>query len=307
MTVLVTGARGFIGTHLVRELAMHGEHVGGLGYGGWPDHREDGVACWVNGDVDSANLDTVANQAGTPDVLFHLAGGSSVSPSFRAPLEDFRRTVESTARVFEWVRSRAPRCLVVFVSTAAVYGEGHDEAILEETPVMPGSPYGFHKAMGESICASYTHNFGVRTTVVRLFSVYGPGLRKQLLWDLCTRLMGGENPVTLGGMGSEVRDWLHVTDAVRLLALAGRITQLPFVLNGGTGIGTTVAAVAAQVAREMGRLPPLFSGAIRKGDPKSLVANIERARALGFEPKIGLTQGLAETVAWFQCQHNGHA
>jgi UDP-glucose 4-epimerase len=122
------------------------------------------------------------------------------------PLEDFRRSVDTSARLFEWVRVNAPHTKIVCVSSAAVYGADHSGPIPETAPLSPYSPYGCHKAMMEMLCQSYVRNYGMRITIGRLFSVYGAGLEKQLLWDLCCKLRGNPGVVTLGGTGQELRD-----------------------------------------------------------------------------------------------------
>ena len=99
------------------------------------------------------------------------------------------------------------------------------------------SPYGQHKLMMEQMCRSYAVTFGIRSTVARLFSVYGPNLRKQLLWDLCSRLHSGERTLVLGGTGAEMRDWTDVRDVARFLVKLDDSPQSkPFqIINGGSG------------------------------------------------------------------------
>ena len=220
MTTWITGANGFIGRHLVRVLADQGHAVHGIGHGAInePERQRIGLGQWLNGEIDSANLNTLAGQSGPPSTIFHLAGGSSVGLSIAQPLEDFSRTVASTARLLEWLRGLAPECRLIVASSAAVYGAHHAGAISEEAETQPMSPYGHHKLIMEQLCRSYAISFGIRATIIRLFSVYGPSLRKQLLWDLCSRLAQGQRELVLGGTGNEARDWIDVRDVVRLLA-----------------------------------------------------------------------------------------
>ena len=298
---LVTGAHGFLGQNLARFLSRNGRTVVGVGHGSWPESRDNGVARWVNGEVDRDNLDLLRADAGQPHAIFHLAGGSLVGPSFVAPLEDFRRSVESTAKLLDWIRDKSPATRLIFVSSAAVYGSGHTSAIGENAQLAPQSPYGFHKLMAEALCRSYATHFGLNVSIVRLFSVYGPGLRKQLLWDMCLRIDRGENPLQLGGTGEERRDWIHISDAVRLLTMAENAADTrPSILNGGTGQATTVARFARMVTDAWGAAPAVFSGSSRPGDPVSLVAEVSAAAHLGFAPHQELADGVKETVAWFR-------
>jgi UDP-glucose 4-epimerase len=157
----------------------------------------------------------------------------------------------------------------------------------------------------EQLCRSYAVTFGVRSTVARLFSVYGPNLRKQLPWDICSRLQAGERNLVLGGTGAEVRDWTDVRDVARLLAeIDGRPPPESFqVINAGSGVGTTVARVAAILAECWGGSTSVrFSGVVRAGDPPSLLADNAMLRALPFDWKIPVEQGFADYVSWFKDQ-----
>ena len=177
---------------------------------------------------------------GLPSTIFHLAGGSSVGLSIAQPFEDFSRTVASTARLLEWLRGSATECRLIVASSAAVYGAGHGG----RSPRMPRcSDVALRSAQADdgAIVRELRATFGIRSTVVRLFSVYGPNLRKQLPWDICSRLQQGERTLVLGGTGAEMRDWTDVRDVVRLLAEIARTPQPETfrVINGGSGRGTT--------------------------------------------------------------------
>ena len=138
-TALITGARGFIGRYLARALQQQGFTVCGIGHGAWTELERAvwGVDYWLNGEVSKRNLDIVQADIVKPDVVFHLAGGSSVGPSLNAPEEDFRRSVLSAEELLEWARLAAPNVHLVFASSAAVYGAGHSHAISETDALAP--------------------------------------------------------------------------------------------------------------------------------------------------------------------------
>ncbi len=307
--IWITGAHGFIGRHLAQALSGAGHAVAGIGHGAWPAAAAApwGVGHWLNGDLSASNLNALRTLAGPPDVVMHLAGGSSVGAAIAQPKEDFARTVASTVELFEWLRQESPQTCVVAVSSAAVYGAGHAGQIGEDTALAPYSPYGHHKLMMESLCRSYGATYGLRSAVARLFSVYGAGLRKQLLWDICSKLQAGQAMVELGGSGDELRDWTDVRDVVRALAVLPELAnaQVP-TFNLGSGVATPVRAVASQVIAAWQSSIPRpelrFSGQSRAGDPFSLQADASRIASLGFKWQIPIEQGLIDYVRWFQGQ-----
>jgi UDP-glucose 4-epimerase len=207
--------------------------------------------------------------------------------------------------LLEWLRGSAPDCRLIVASSAAVYGAQYNGPISEDAEPVPMSPYGQHKLMMEHLCRSYAVTFGLRSTVARLFSVYGPHLRKQLLWDMCSRLQRGERTLVLGGTGAEVRDWIDVRDAARLFAKIAEVPQRESyeVVNGGSGLGTTVADIAGMIVKNwVTDIEVRFSGIVRPGDPFSLLADDAKLRRLPFEWQIPLDRGLAEYVPWFKEQ-----
>ena len=303
----VTGARGFIGRHLVYRLVSEGQHVSGLGHGALPPEiaKQEGILHWINGDIDGHNLQQLAQQSGTPDVIYHLAGGSSVGISMQTPSEDFRRSVVGTSALLEWVRVCSSKTAIVLSSSAAVYGDTDIEKIPEEGCYTPFSPYGFHKRAAELLCESYAQAFGIKIAIVRLFSVYGPGLRKQLLWDLCCRLQAEPDILELHGTGNELRDWLYVEDAVSFLVCASNLASSPpNVINGATGQSTCVRDIATLLCEVWGTFPEIaFSGKQHVGNPFSLVADIEHSQELNIQPELSLFKGLKKYVNWFQSVH----
>lgn len=315
---LITGAHGFIGKHLALQLHQSGWRVQGLGHGLWPQEvaARWGVSHWLNGDISSGNLQQMLRLANRPpDVIFHLAGGSSVAAAITSPREDFARTVATTAELLDWIRLEAPASKIVAVSSAAVYGAGHQGPIDEHTQLNPFSVYGYHKMMMEQLCRSYGTTYGLQTVVARLFSVYGPELRKQLLWDLCSRLDRDAGSLTLGGSGAELRDWTEIRDVCRALErLAPLAAPEAPTFNVGTGRASSVHDVATTLVRHWAKATGAareakldFTGQSRAGDPFSLVARSDRLAALGFSWETTTEDGLASYVNWYRAQNRQSA
>lgn len=307
--VWITGAHGFIGRYLARSLKTRGYQIAGIGHGAWPEAEAAkwGLSFWLNGEISASNLGQMRQALGLPDMVFHLAGGSSVGAAIAHPQEDFNRTVVSTAELLEWLRQHSLATRLIAVSSAAVYGSAHNGPIVEDSRLSPFSPYGAHKLMMEELCRSYAANFGLRLALPRLFSVYGPGLEKQLLWDLCVKIAAG-GAVELGGSGDELRDWIDVRDVACGLERVGQVASVDApVINLASGVATSVRDIAGMVAAswmdsEVAVPVVTFSGRSRPGDPFSLVADVARMSAYGIANRIPVTQGIAEYVAWYRIQ-----
>ncbi len=296
---LVTGAYGFVGRQVARQLADAGWQVIGLGHGSWT--REEwqiwGISEWHSTDI---TLDALITYSGKPDVIVHCAGSGSVGFSMTHPYQDFQRTVTTTLAVLEFARLYAPKSRIVYPSSAGVYGVVQKLPISENDPLSPASPYGVHKRMAEDLCESYAKHFELSIAVVRLFSVYGEGLRKQLLWDASNKIARGQNDFF--GTGDEIRDWLHVGDAARLLVVAAEHAspQCPIV-NGGSGQGLTVREILSELFNCFGRSDtPNFSGTARSGDPAGYEADIALVTSWGWHPEIDWHQGLRAYAGWIK-------
>jgi len=296
--VMIAGAYGFLGRHCSKYFSQQGAKVVGIGHGEWGlnEWKDWGVSEWHCTDV---TLEFLASCKAKPDVIVNCAGSSVVGFSLHNPYSDYKRTVETTLDILEFVRKYSPATYVVYPSSAAVYGAVKQLPINEIFPRKPVSPYGVHKKISEDLCFSYAKFFNINVSVVRLFSVYGAGLKKQLLWDACEKIQS--NDTTFFGSGDEKRDWIHVDDAVRLIAMVSDSQPENIsVFNGGTGVGISVHSILKEILNAFNSHKDItFNGESRGGDPISYVAGIDRAEKLGWYPTKDWKREIKAYVKWY--------
>jgi UDP-glucose 4-epimerase len=302
-TILITGGAGFLGQACARQFHAAGWRVVGIGHGHWTidEARAAGFDHWVNATISIEGLTGLEEKL---QAVAHCAGNGSVPYSLRQPLAAYENTVGTTAVLLEYLRLHAPEAVVLYPSSAAVYGAAADQPLCETDEPNPVSPYGFHKHMVELLLAAHAQAFGQPAVAIRFFSIYGPGLQKQLLWDASVRLLSGESPLTFWGTGGETRDWIHVDDAASLIlhltkeAVASNRHASLQVINGASGIRVTVREVLAHLAVALGCTTDIrFNGTIRQGDPCFYHGDISRLQATGWRPSITLDQGLSDYAA----------
>jgi UDP-glucose 4-epimerase len=290
MSVLITGAGGYIGGSLARHLGTAGARVQAL-------------SC-SRGELTAQALgDSVG--AALPQAIIHAAGSGTVAQVAADAASELPANLHALLEVLEFARRCTPMPRVVLLSSAAVYGNAPAEPQVEEHVREPVSLYGLAKAQTEQIVAFYAHQYGLQATAVRLFSVYGPGLKKQLLWDAMNRFAAaatsGMAPEFFG-TGQEQRDWVHIGDVGRfMLALLGRPAAAPFeVFNCAGGRGASTSEVLAHMAHCARAPAPRFNGVVRAGDPAALLADCSKAlQQLGWQASVGWQQGVAEYAHWF--------
>lgn len=297
---IILGGAGFIGRHVARALAARGYVVAGLGHGDWDPHERAawGVTRWRNDNVSETAIAALAEDT-HPDVLVQCAGSGSVAASLYDPSRDYVCNVETTRAALEYIRRHAPACRFILPSSAAVYGQVTELPIRVDTPLSPVSPYGTHKAIGEMLTRSYAWHFDVPAIIVRLFSIYGPGLRKQLLWDACGKLMQGT--AIFSGSGNEERDWLHVEDAAALLVAAiDRAASSCPTVNGGTGMSTRIGDVIGWLRQALGTIEPVqFDGVVRAGDPNCYRADVSMLTDWDWRPERRLLEEIPRYAHWY--------
>ena len=190
MRILITGSRGFLGSTFAAFATAQGHDVLGLGRTAQPPPGWPGQYAWT--DVAHADLSPLVNGF-RPDLVFHGAGSASVGGSFQSPLDDLRASVYTFANTLEGIRRSEHRPVVLFPSSAAVYGHPSRLPVNEDDPTHPISPYGFHKLAAEQLGREYAACYGLRVVLGRIFSVLGPRQRRLLLWELFEQFTGPDS------------------------------------------------------------------------------------------------------------------
>lgn len=295
--ILVLGGGGFIGTHLVAVLnkAQHQIQVAGNNLVLSGNSNVD----YLPGDLNSQ----LYERCKTPDLIFHLAGGASVAPSLQDPNHDFGKTLPHLGTLLHKMQTDWPQARLIYMSSAAVYGENATDSTSITCPLKPMSPYGLHKQLAEEMIQFYTRRYQIAAQIVRPFSVYGEGLRKQLLWDALNKAKRGD--FCYFGNGEQQRDWVYINDLIDFLLnlMTQHINEQNQLLNAGTGRGVTINKILSMLLKTAGyRQAPMFSSIGKPGDPDNLVSCSLEQHAYPQLNHTSLQQGLERYVAWFKKQ-----
>ena len=308
--VLVTGAAGFIGSHLVESLVADGRSV--IAVDGFTGHYPDevkranlagasasGAVRLVEADLSEAPLDELLRDVA---VVYHLAGQPGVRDSWSGGFDRYAHdNVVATQRLLEAAR-RSDITRLVYASSSSVYGNADRYPCSEDDVPRPFSPYGVTKLAGEHLCGAYAQNWDVPAVALRLFTVYGPRQRPDMAFHrMFTAVIEG-CPFPLYGDGSAVRDFTHVDDVVRAFRLAAERPVAPgTVCNVAGGSSASVAEVLEVVAELTGEPLALERLPSKAGDVGRTGASTDRARRLlGWSPDVDLRSGLRTQLRWHE-------
>jgi UDP-glucose 4-epimerase len=303
---LVTGGAGFIGSHLVERLVDLGARVAvidDLSTGRVESLRA--VAARI--DFEHRPLGEALHEPDFIldfDVIFHLAANPYIPPSVEDPSYDYELNLDTTFRLLEALRrgERPPR--LVNTSSAAVYGNPQRLPIRESDPTVPISPYGVSKLAAERYVAVYSQLYGISASSVRLFSVYGPRQRKQVVYDLFDRLACDPGRLEVIGDGTQERDFAYVEDvAAAMILVAQRAPAAGEVFNVASGSTHSIAELVSGICDALELRPEVdYTGTVRPGDADRWSVDTSALRALGYEPSTTLVQGLRMTRDWYRAE-----
>jgi UDP-glucose 4-epimerase len=306
---LVTGAAGFIGSHLCQRLERDGWRVRGVDcfspyYD--PAQKERNVAGLVRGprfelkrvDLGTADLRELLEGV---DTAWHLAAQAGVRSSWgRSFAEYTAQNINATQRLLEAAVGSGLRRLV-FASSSSVYGEAPIYPMPEDGPLRPISPYGVTKLAAEHLARLYALAYRVPTVSLRYFTVYGPRQRPDMAFHRFFRAILGGEELTLFGDGSQSRDFTFVEDVTQANLLAAEHGEPGEVYNISGGSRITVQEVIRMMERITGKTARVVRQPGQSGDPHDTGGDPSRAREqLGFRPQIGLEEGLGRMAEWME-------
>lgn len=292
MKILVVGSRGFIGSHCVDYFSQDNEVWG----------------CDVVLDFNDPHY-MVINAEDSDytsmfekhqfDVCINCSGAANVPFSLEKPYFDFSLNTLNVLKMLEAIRKHAPQCKFITMSSAAIYGNPKSLPIYEDADYSPVSPYGFHKNMAEMICREYSTFWGVKTCCLRIFSAFGPRLKKQLFWDMYNKFTT-QDSITLWGTGKESRDFIYIDDIIRIIDLAIENSKFEGEgVNVANGKQETIESVANAFVRLLKTDKPVaFNQAVRKGDPLNWKANIDTIKSWGYKQSVTLEEGIQKYINW---------
>lgn len=299
-TILVTGGFGFLGRAVTLKYKMLGHRVIGMGHSQWTTEQalSFGYDVWIEASVSLTSLIALNEKF---DLVVHCAGNSSVAHSLTNPFEDFSQNVLATAELLEYLRVTVSEAMLIFPSSAGVYGACKDVKINESDSLNPISPYGYHKKMIEEMLDMHSKIYRTRIVIIRFFSIYGPYLKKQLLWDASTKLLMSDKEAVFSGLGEETRDWIYIDDAVELIIQLSNNSKSFIIVNGASGDRITVKAVLEMLRDALCvDIDIKFNGIVRLGDPSYYHADVSKLREMCIKPKVMLNEGIARYADWIK-------
>ncbi|MBC7543670.1 MAG: NAD-dependent epimerase/dehydratase family protein [Candidatus Sericytochromatia bacterium] len=309
MYAIVTGAAGFIGSHLSERLVSQGWEVLGI----------DSFEPFYPRALKEANLAKLRQMTGfrllevdlvevdwssllrNCQVVFHQAAQAGVRSSWGDQFGDYlHHNLLATQRLLEGVRQSPGVARVVFASSSSIYGDAESLPTLETASLQPVSPYGVTKLAAERLGFVYHRSFGVPFTALRYFTVYGPRQRPDMAFHRFMRALRTETPIDVYGDGGQTRDFTFVSDAIAAnLAAATADGAVGEAFNIGGGSRVTLAEVLTTIEQVSGRTFERRTGPAQPGDARHTSADTSKAaHILGYAPQVALRDGLTAMWAW---------
>lgn len=288
--IVVTGANGFIGRAFCQylDLINHTNYIAIdiCSLTNSPNFKK----------VDITTPGILDNWLDENTLIVHLAGHADVKSSVEDPLHDFRLNMIGTINILESVRKS--KCSLTYPSTSSIFDLSKRKPLTENSLKNPTSPYGASKMGGEAYCKAYARSYGLDIKIVRLFSVYGPGMNRFLIYDIVKKLVNNPTQLTVFGDGMQIRDYLYISDVVRgiyFLACKGEIGE-DYNLASGNPLTVNEVVDAIIDNMDLGNVKIEKTNKLIEGEVSVMYANIDKITSLGFVPEYSFEKGLKLTI-----------
>lgn len=283
MNILITGSSGFIGSNLANLFRGQGHMVSNLNR------------------LQLSNNECVIELFKTSEIIINCIGSANVGFSYSNTGEDFESNVVVVRGILELLREyKLNHIKFINLSSAAVYGNPIKLPIRDTDSTQPLSPYGFHKLMAELLLKEYSQCFGLKTISLRIFSAYGKGQKKLLLWDLHEKIQTSTDKIVLYGTGNESRDFIHIDDIAQQILLAIEHSDFNGIaLNVANGVEVKISDVIELYQKFYPKkINYEFNGEVRLGDPLNWCADISTMQNWGYKQRVYLIDGIKSMIEW---------
>lgn len=297
-TVVITGSNGFIGSHTAKHLLNAGYQVIGVDIGSTSNVL--GVE-YKQLNLLSDDIDELLDEY-SPYALIHCAGMADVNYSMQHPDSDFFMNVMMTRKILYAVKEKKTSMRMLYMSSAGVYGNPQKLPIEENAERRSISPYALHKTIVEDICEYFNRQYSLDIRVLRIFSAYGNGLKKQIFWDMGQKIKN-TGKLSLFGSGNETRDFIHIDDLTSVISLILEAEQEKnAVYNVANGKEVSIRQVAELFCDTLGKPREIisFSNENREGNPSNWCADISKVKKLGYVSQVTLSEGIRKYAEWLK-------
>lgn len=293
MNTLIIGSKGFIGSHVLNYFKSTSLPF---------------IGCDIVTEYDDENYIQIdATNSDFHDIFknneiihcINCSGAASVPLSLENPLKDFNLNTLNVFKILDAIRQYQPNCKFINLSSAAIYGNPDELPIKENSNAKPVSPYGLHKMQAEQICLEFHQFYQIKSCSLRIFSAYGEGLKKQLLWDLFQKFKNNEI-IELFGTGHETRDFIYIDDIVQAIVCC--VNNADFVgetINIANGEELSIKTIATLFNNEFGANKNIiFNNQTKKGDPLNWKADISKLQKLEYKKTVSIEEGIKNYIEW---------
>lgn len=293
--ILITGSHGYIAKNIAKKL-RNNFNVYGIGRGKWKkkDYKKWGYLDQINGDLTKKNLSRYNFKF---DFIIHCAGSRLVGLTRKV---DFINNVKSTISLIDFIKKNQSKTKIIFMSSYSIYGNDYKNLISENFSTKPVSVYAINKKKAENLLLNFSKKNKSHLMILRIASLYGNGLKKQLIYDACLKISKGLN--NFYGTGREKRDFIHISDLVNIvLYFCIKGFSNVNIINCGSGKGRQIKDVIKLISSSFKmRKKIIFNRKKLNSNPINLISNIRKLKKIGLKPNKDFRIGVKQYVKWFK-------